>query len=580
MMRTASSTNGDAAVETLPAPLSGLVERVIRGTRLWPSEKRDLRAELESHFREGLIELIDEGLEFERAVTILGEEFGDPDLAARLIRRGKKRGRPMIWKVFVHAVLVAAFGAGTTGGYLGWLYASKPNPTVDYVEIINEPVEAVPYEQRAWPALQQVFLDFQPMPEELRDVWQDNYQQLRPGGEHWPLVAGWLEANRPLIPAATAGAHQSVWGFVYGSPESRAYMIERERRRGNEDIEHLTQPRDPLEPALLSVLLPCLSDVRDIGKLLAMDARDHAAGGDFAAAWNSLDTAHRLGLLVFNAQTLIEQLVGVSMANLAATEMRGLLRDFGDRLDSETFALIGRSNLMSLSPGAIQPNISGERLMVMDTVQYLFTDDGAGNGHLIPEQYARVLGFAEDSSELVPELFGADAGLIAASAVHADRRETVATYERIWAKTGAYLSLPLNDPRRARYREPILELQSDPMQKRRFGLLTLMLPDLGRADQLIREADMNQAATQAVVALLRYRAEQGHFPKSLGQLVPAYLPELPEDVYSGIPLRYFVDRSGWMTLYSFGRNLADDGASRAEVEDGTADILYWPAPRE
>lgn len=580
MVSAASPGNGDAAVETLPAPLSGLVDRVVRGTRLWPSEKRDVRAELESHFREGLIELIDQGLEFEQAVKILGEEFGDPDLAARLIRRGKKRGRPMIWKVFVHTLVVTAIGAGGAGGYIGWLYGSKPNPTVDYVEIINAPVEAVPIEDRAWPVLKDVFLDYQPMPEALKENWKTESGQWRPGHEKWPLIEEWLQANRPLIPLMAEGADKPTWGFVYGSPESRAYMIERERRRGNEDIAHLTRPPDPMDPALLTIMLPSLSDVRGAARFLAIDARDHAAGGEFAAAWGSLDTAYRLGHLLYDTQTLIEQLVGAAITNLATREMRTLLYDHRDRLTPDEFAIVLESPLMSSRPQDLRANLEGENLVFMDMVQYLFTDDGHGNGHLIPEQYAKVLGLIDDSADVLPDFFGRDAGLLAAAAVHADRRETVATYNELWERMCKYLSLPLYDARRSLYREPLEGIRSDPIQKQRYGLLFISLPDLGRADQLIREAAMNIVGTQTVVRLLAYESDRDQFPASLGELVPAYAPLAVRDIYSGAPPRYFVTDQEDMMLYSLGRNLRDDGGSTEPAEDGPADIVYWPAPRE
>src|SRR5438105_4241481 len=85
----------------LPPPLQKLVVNVVRRTNLWLREKRDVRAELASHFREGLGYLAQEGTTGDAAVAILTERFGNARVAARLIRRSKKRSRPMIWKVFI-----------------------------------------------------------------------------------------------------------------------------------------------------------------------------------------------------------------------------------------------------------------------------------------------------------------------------------------------------------------------------------------------------------------------------------------------------------------------------------------------
>jgi hypothetical protein len=69
-----------------------LIGRVIERTRLWPAEKTDVARELVSHFQEAY----DQG---EGRDSMLAE-FGSPLLAARLIRRGKIRCRPVLWKVW------------------------------------------------------------------------------------------------------------------------------------------------------------------------------------------------------------------------------------------------------------------------------------------------------------------------------------------------------------------------------------------------------------------------------------------------------------------------------------------------
>jgi hypothetical protein len=539
-----------------------------------------VRAELESHFREGLIELIDQGLEFEQAVRVLGEEFGAPKLTAALIRRGKKRGRPMIWKVFVNTVAVTALGAGSVGGYIGWLFASKPNPTVDYLEIINEPVQAVPVEDRAWPMLAQVLLQLEPLPEGLRGVVRSEFAALRPGSQHWPAASEWLESNRPLIPLVSEAAHESVWGFVYSSEDSRRFILEHAKLRGDEvDEDSLVRGPGPLDPPTISIRLPALSDMRELGWLLALESRAQAAAGDFAAAWKSVDTAYRLGVLLTGGQTLIEQLVGTTITNVATAEMRSLLQGAEDDMKADAFEAALAESLIAQPPVDLAPNYLGEALMFKDAVQYLFTDDGQGNGRLIPEQYAKIDGVIEGSRPELPKGVSREAYYVAVAALHADRQETLAKWDEVWNRMSETLALPLYEPRRARYTEPIERLKADPLEKQRFALVLNLTADLGRADQLIREAGMNIRATYVAAALTRYRLAHNGWPVSLADLVPEYISEVPEDAYSGLPLRYFVDEEGRIRLYSFGRNLRDDGGSSAEMDGATADIVYWPTAR-
>lgn len=153
--------------EALPSALSDLIERVVRGTRLWRSEKREVRAELESHFREGLEDLASEGLTEDAAVRVLCDNFGNPELTAKLIRRGKKRGRPMILKLAIAVSIAAMSAIGASATYMAVVTLGEPNPTVDYLKQLNEPIEKVAVEQRAWTVLRDALIAFKPMPDDL-----------------------------------------------------------------------------------------------------------------------------------------------------------------------------------------------------------------------------------------------------------------------------------------------------------------------------------------------------------------------------------------------------------------------------
>jgi hypothetical protein len=72
--------------------------------------------------------------------------------------------------------------------------------------------------------------------------------------------------------------------------------------------------------------------------------------------------------------------------------------------------------------------------------------------------------------------------------------------------------------------------------------------------------------TALALAIRAFQAEHGSLPVSLKELVPDYLPRLPDDPFSGKPFRYL--RSGvpglaadaW-AVYSFGGNCVDDGGT-------------------
>jgi len=571
--------NGAREVEPLPAELARIVDCVVGATRLWPWEKGDVRAELESHFREGMIELGADGLEPEACVTRLMRGFGDTLLTAKLIRRGKKRGRPMAWKILARTTAVAAVLMVSVAGYAAFAMLRQPSPSVDYVAQLNEPILATAEADRAWPVLREVILRFEPRTDEPTTY---RWQMPIPEDEEWAAAAEWIEANRGLLPELIEAASRPIYGFVYDRDETIEFANRLATvRAGVETIEIEPTELDPLDPPVLAVLLPNLSEHRDIVRFLVLHAREQFAGGDFAAAWTSLDTAHRLGVQLTGGPTLIEQLVGVAELRLAHDEARDVLTE-KSVLAAEEIATIAESRMMLESPDDIKPNLDGERMAFADVVQYTFTDDGKGNGLIIPSQFAKIVGFTDMGD---PGDGGATAqgvgDMLAQVAFHADRKDTVEMYDRIWDELAALRSLPLYDPRRAEADERLHRLENDPAEFRRFALVGVMLPSLTRADELIRVARMDIRATQTVFALARYEAEQGSLPESLERLVPIYLFTVPTDAYSGAALRYVRLDDGRTMLYSVGRNLSDDGGSVVVTEEhGPADIVYWTAEED
>ncbi len=136
----------------------------------------------------------------------------------------------MIYKLMVSsgAVLLAAVLA--IGGYAGWIAASRPHPTVDYLERINEPVRAIPEEARAWPVLREALLSFQPRPEEL-----PHNASPRPGDDLWPVAMDWVHANQELLPLLREAASRESYGLIYDNTLAHEYMQELYTRRGELD---------------------------------------------------------------------------------------------------------------------------------------------------------------------------------------------------------------------------------------------------------------------------------------------------------------------------------------------------------
>ncbi|HMB95206.1 MAG TPA: hypothetical protein VKK61_04130, partial [Tepidisphaeraceae bacterium] len=140
------------AAMNLSSPTKLLIGRIVRKTKLWPLEKVDVANELIAHFSDGL----ENGASAEQLI----ESFGNERTAAKLIRRAKQRNRPLIWHLFraiwraIIALIVIYIGM------TGYFYLGRPSPKINYIAVLNEPIEKVPQEQRAWPLYRQALIGF------------------------------------------------------------------------------------------------------------------------------------------------------------------------------------------------------------------------------------------------------------------------------------------------------------------------------------------------------------------------------------------------------------------------------------
>jgi hypothetical protein len=90
------------------------------------------------------------------------------------------------------------------------------------------------------------------------------------------------------------------------------------------------------------------------------------------------------------------------------------------------------------------------------------------------------------------------------------------------------------------------------------------------------------------IALKRYhQANSGDYPRTLDQLVPRFLSEIPVDPFDGKPLRYRRETKDRFMLYSIARDGIDDGGdpippaskTRARFMTHGRDIVWpWPPP--
>jgi hypothetical protein len=112
----------------------------------------------------------------------------------------------------------------------------------------------------------------------------------------------------------------------------------------------------------------------------------------------------------------------------------------------------------------------------------------------------------------------------------------------------------------------------------RIGIIAMALltPAVRKVQQASDRSEQIQRNLRVAFALACYRREHGRYPDKLDALAPAYLKDVPQDIFSDEALIYRPKGKGYL-LYSIGVNERDDGG-RGYADDPPADDLNVRIP--
>jgi hypothetical protein len=83
---------------------------------------------------------------------------------------------------------------------------------------------------------------------------------------------------------------------------------------------------------------------------------------------------------------------------------------------------------------------------------------------------------------------------------------------------------------------------------------------------------MRSEVIHAAAAIKLYKARRGVYPKTLADLAPDVLKQIPIDEFTGKPLIYRTMGRGFI-VYSVSANLKDDNGAKSNFQD-QGDIVY------
>ncbi|MDX2119364.1 MAG: hypothetical protein SFY96_14400 [Planctomycetota bacterium] len=586
-------------LETLPMRVRELVMRVVRKARLWRHERTDVAAELASHFREGLAR-------GESEDTLI-RGFGDERVAARLIRRGMRRKRPLAWKLWFYwsrgsVVLLGVLIATYVFLYCrAWL--DTPSINRNYSAEWNAAAMAVPEADRAAPLYIQANRAIAATPG-LKDG--ERFMVERdPNERGYSVSKAFLEANPKLLELIRAATAKPKMGLIVSDADPLPDWAVGQF----DDAANATRVSQKAteNPPLITVLLPHLGPMRQMARFLAQDAAFALHEGDSARMVDNWAAMLRLARHASEDQTLIGQLVGVAVMFMVFDDVVRVMQSHPDLLDSDALRrvahLLAAASLRE-QPGDLTLNMSREHDMIEDTLQRVFTDNGRGDGRLAPRGLAAmgeymVPGWAKDANEtfgVTSQNAAVGPAAPAAVVISASRRETSDAYRELLGAFDAERRVPLWDRTARNQLADVSAKYDNGVGRTRYFILGALWPAFGRMVEVERGVGMKRDVAVTCVALAGYRARHGAWPAALDELVPSYLPRVPLDPFDGKPLRYRL-KDGKPLLYSIGADLEDNGGvaptKQIDLEElqrmarawivtkkGAAgfDAVYWPTP--
>jgi hypothetical protein len=547
----------------LPTEIGAAISQVVKGTRLWKIERVDVALELVAHFQDGL--------EAGESVQQLLASFGDADLAARLIRRAKKRGRPLAWHVWHYGwlslgtLLLVYIFVGLA------MMTGRPTIKTDYLAIINERALAVPEAERAWPLYREALLSLGVRGESGVSNFETVIPDMdsKPGDADWPEIERFLGDHADSIAKLRDAAGRPGLGFVTSNSWAAFSSDDRELfgvSLSDEQIEQFAN-QTVEDRWLISTLIPDVRQLKTSASLLASDARRAALGGDAESAMADIVALFGVSRHAQEMSFLVNLLVASAVRDTACVTLRDIIQ--------ENPHLWSDSQLRELAHSLAATQIDWRKGFDMetasfhDTMQRLYTDDGRGDGQLAfrisshQNIFEQLSSITNSGSEGAPSLFASDSlamlALPAANMVVASRKEMTETYLSFINTAMAKIDLPLVKQNGVPLpNEELLSERAGPIEQFRYCFVRLMVPAYQVMWNKIAYSEGQRDGVLVGLALELYRREHDAWPKSLTELSPRWLPEVPVDRITGDSLGYKVvdDRP---VVYSVGVDQDDDG---------------------
>lgn len=582
------------AATDLPAELKTCVGKVVKQTRLWRNEQIAIAHELCDHFADGL--------DADQSAEQLIEEFGSHSTAAKLMRRGKIRCRPLHWQVWhygwigtVCLLVVLTF----SWSIMVWRFlSSSTSVTSDLVAQVDDHNRAIRVDQRAWPLYRQGLIRLSVFSSGSNGDYSHN--ELRSAMGEGPSHQLWPEARRLLatfnesIELFIQAAQKPKLGFINRDPDNEAWTQWQSQSQWNtynsadksEGFVWLAQTMD-LTLTISSVLKGAIH--------LAIEDEQRDRAAILAIALLGMAEHIRQDLEFYDMDQMTIDDLSTSLGTI-----RTLVLHHPELLSDSDLNRLRTKVENAFGGEPIAYRSKHHQKWYGEFFQYIYSDDGSGSGRITSEGLGRLLSqhpkgwsksgiinYAEavhiprwpaDGTSWSDNMLSLTVSSAAAMAI-ADRKTMLKKANQLHRLRIEMIAdidtLPVDS---AYVKEWTRIGEHEPV---RFLPLTTGYPYV--VDQVIETSparkqvavNIERDATALTISLEQYRRREGKWPQTLTELDAE---RLPIDRFStdNSPLIYRVV-DGQPILYSVGPNHVDDnGKSPPDPTEGwKADQGDW-----
>jgi hypothetical protein len=544
-------------ISGIPDHAIAFIDLVVKKIRYRKKVRQEVRDELVAHFEDELRGCTNEQDREQKAHQLV-TEFGDPKVLAALMRRAKKRCRPLWAKVVVHGL--QAIGVVVLYLVICALpqMIGRPTIRINYMGWINdlvrdnqdESLNAKPYYDKAV----ELAAKAPTWPPELRSrTWPGdmNDQERKATVELLDKSTEALDALREAVGKSYYWVHYEL------DPNSNR------PKRPEDPLAACPKGSLSFSAGLADYAMKPLAGYKDLARRMDIQIHWKKSTGDVEGAIDDTLVLVRFGTHLEGKGTLVEQLVAIAIEALAYDSLLEVL----DKSNVPTVVL-KRTHLRLDECNSTQKAIISldvEKALLYEYVQRTFTDDGKGNGRVLNKGIPLVADNA----------WGTLTRFLSFSLP--DRRVVTERINAFFNEYARWMDIPPSSP--------AFQDQAERLKQIARGNVFLKLeePAFGRIAQLVWRFKTHRQGVIAVLGIMEYRQEKGDYPSNLNELVAAgYLDKLPIDPYSGGPMVYRRTDGGFL-LYSLGKDLKDDGGIQGTNSQGkprmwrdTGDWVFWP----